>query len=243
MSYELMILASILGILISFLPAFIIFLYLARRTESMWISGIVGGTFWLIAFLARLPILIPLNILPLFFQGTPIFLFFIVILFSSSLLAGIFEEGIKYFVVKSRPKFIETRRHVLCLGLGWGLGEAVLLYMVNIIALIPFLPLFVPDPGLWDVFAIQVLAGAVERNSAILFHVASSLVVALAVWRGKRLWVWLAIFLHFILNFVSIMILQFYLVPIFGSNTLSIGIFEGIVALIAILMALLAYYL
>ena len=152
MAYELSIIASIIGSLIAIVPALSVFVYFARKEGKFWLTGIVGGSFWAVAYQARLPILIPLNLLPDFlpWASYPLFVREAIvysILLIATVCSGLFEEGIKFWFTNRRREYIETPRHVMCFGLGWGLSEAIIIYVMNavsIIVLIPLLPLLPP---------------------------------------------------------------------------------------------------
>ncbi len=251
MTYELSIMASIIGSIIAIVPAFCVFIYFARKQGKFWLTGVVGGSFWLVAYQARMPILIPLNLLPEFlpWASYPI-LIREAIVYSIYLIAtvcsGLFEEGIKFWFTNRRREYIETPRHVMCFGLGWGLSEALIIYVMNavsIIVLIPLLPLLPPDLLPSDPeLAMGLLAGGVERVSSIVFHVAMTFLVAFAVWHLKRHWAYLAMFLHFIGNFIMVITLRIMVVFI-GYNVISIWTIEGLIAVLAIINVLLVYFL
>jgi uncharacterized membrane protein YhfC len=166
------------------------------------------------------------------------------ILFVSSLSAGVFEEGFRYVLMRISPGVIKTPRHVLSLGLGWGFMEAFLLAGVSylsIIALFAVLPLLAPFLPPEVEFATSLLAGGVERNSAIVVHVALSVFVAVALWYAERKWLWSAMLLHFAFNFIVVCALYGLVYPILGTTPLGLWLIEGLVALEAAVVALLAY--
>ena len=103
----------------------------------------------------------------------------------------IFEEGFRYYLLRRRPAFRAGRPALLSFGLGWGVGEA-LIVLVPALALLPLFPGAPPS-------ALEVLPGVLERNLAIVGHVALTFIVLHAVTRGRGL-LGLAIGLHFALN-------------------------------------------
>jgi uncharacterized membrane protein YhfC len=239
-----LILAAVAGSLIAILPAFLIFLYIARFKGSMWLSAILGGVFWLLALLARTPILVALEFWGLTITPAFYVVYVTIMIFLGAFMAGLFEEGIKYGFLKKVPRFIDTVKHALSFGLGWGLCEALLLYVLTVLLygflydwLITIITL-PPEP----VLILNFIAGAVERNIAILFHVSATIIVALAVWHHRSLFAWLAILAHFLFDFIPILLLQFVFYPLLPS-TIALILVEGLFAGFAILFAVLAYYL
>jgi len=243
-AYELLLFAAIAAIVIACVPALSLLLHSARRVGSLWLAAVMGGAFWLLALIARLPIVLPLQLSPYLFPTPPGImreLTIIGIITISALCAGLFEEGFKYWLVSRERHLIETSRHVLCLGLGWGLVEALLLVVPNYVLLIVFLPLFAPLLGPEMEIASMMIAGAVERNSTIVVHVAFSALVALAVWRRERTWLWIAILFHFLFDFTAVITYRM-LLQILGATAFSVWLTEGLVAVIAVLFAVFVYH-
>ena len=155
----------------------------------------------------------------------------------ASLLAGIFEEGTRYILIygiKHVTKKIKTFeinwKHVLAFGLGWGFIEALLLYAVNIISAVYILG--------YNISFLDVLPGAVERNSAVIFHVAVTFIAYKAVIsriKLKIVFVALAMGLHFAFNFIAGM-----LTYVLG---LSVWYIEIPLLAISLLISLLVYSL
>lgn len=237
-------LVAVVGTLIAILPAFLIFLYIARFKGSMWLSALLGGIFWFVALLARTPILLALEFWGLTISPAFYAVYIAIVIFLASLLAGLFEEGIKYGFLYRAPKFIETVKHALCFGLGWGLSEAILIYAVDVLTigfLYDWLITIIPLPP-ESVLFFNFMLGAFERNSAILFHVSATIFVALAVWHRRFLFAGLAILAHFLSNYIPITLLQYVLYPLLDP-IIAVIVVECLIALFAILFAVLAYYL
>ncbi|MHA2313993.1 MAG: YhfC family glutamic-type intramembrane protease [Candidatus Hermodarchaeia archaeon] len=237
-------LVAVVGTLIAILPAFLIFLYIARFKGSMWLSALLGGIFWFVAYLARTPLLLVLDFWGFTIPPAIYAVFVAIAIFLASLMAGLFEEGIKYGFLYKAPKFIETAKHALCFGLGWGLSEAILLYVLNVLAigflydwLITIIPL-APESVLFFTFIL----GAIERNSVILFHVSATIFVALAVWHRRFLFAVLAILTHFLFNYIPFMLLQYVLNTLFHPIITAIVV-ECLFLIFAMFFAILAYYL
>jgi len=103
-----------LAVLVALVPSLIVSIFIARKRKLMWFAIILGSFGWIVSFYARLPILL---ILPRI-VGSGILFFAI-----TALLAGAFEEGLKFGFVK-KIKFLRLDwKHVLSFGLGWGIIE------------------------------------------------------------------------------------------------------------------------
>jgi hypothetical protein len=59
-------------------------------------------------------------------------------------------------------------KHIISFGLGWGFIEALLLYAISIIYSVYFIGS--------EILFLDALPGAIERNSAIIFHIAASFI-------------------------------------------------------------------
>jgi uncharacterized membrane protein YhfC len=242
----LLIMVAIIGSLIAILPAFFVFLYIAQLKGSMWISALLGGIFWLVALLARTPILLLIEFWGLTISPEFLAIYIVIVIFLSSLMAGLFEEGIKFGFLKKFPRFIQTVKHALCFGLGWGLSEAILLYVLTVLTvgflyewLIIILPGYLaPEP----VLIFGWILGAFERNIAIVFHVSATILVALAVWHRRLLFAFLAILAHFLFNYIPIMLLRYILYPLLDTFIAAILV-ECLFTIFAIIFIVLAYWL
>ncbi|MDO8055268.1 MAG: YhfC family glutamic-type intramembrane protease, partial [Candidatus Hermodarchaeota archaeon] len=220
-----LIITAIAGTLIALLPGLIIFIFIARKTETMWLGAILGGIFWLAALLARTPLLLIIDIVAPIIPPTALLLYVAFALFFASLLAGLFEEGFRFLFLRWQPKFIETVKHALTFGLGWGLGEAIMVYALDVLTIAFFYPLLIdlgiilpPEP----ILMLNIMFGAVERNIAIVFHVTATIFVAIAVWHRKPIYLGFAIAAHFLFNFVPISLYRFVLLYIMDSITAAI---------------------
>jgi uncharacterized membrane protein YhfC len=239
-----LIFAAVAGTVIAILPAFLIFLYIARFKGSLWVSALLGGLFWFVAYLARTPILVAIDFGALFIPVELILAYTAFAIFLASLMAGLFEEGTKYGFLRWQPQFIQTLKHALCFGLGWGISEALWIYAAEVLTVAFFYEWLLtiitlpPEP----VLITSLLFGAIERNLVMVFATSATIFVALAVWHQQWKYALLAITAHFLYNFIPIMILQFILAPILPYLLLLI-MGETMFALFTIFFALLAYYL
>ncbi len=240
----LLIVAAIAGSLIAGLPAFLVFLYIARLKASMWVSAILGGIFWFVALLARIPILLVFELVGLVISPAFLMAYTAALLLGASLMAGLFEEGIKYVFLKKYPQYIKAMKHALCFGLGWGISEALLLYVFDVLAygfLYDWLITIIPLPP-ESILILNFMIGAIERNIAILFHVSATIIVALAIWHRRFIFAIMAILAHFLFDFIPLMILQFVLYPTLTSFV-AVIIVEGLFGAFAIFLIFLAFYL
>jgi uncharacterized membrane protein YhfC len=171
-------------------------------------------------------------------------IYVLLLIFLGALLAGLFEEGIKFVFVRKYPSYIKTVKHALCFGLGWGICEALLLYVLTVLTygfLYEWLITIVtlpPESYLYYSFTL----GAFERNIAIVFHVSATILVALAVWHSRFLFALLAILAHFLFDFIPIMLMQYVLYPLLDQFTAGI-LTESVFAIFAIIFLVLAYWL
>lgn len=240
----LLLLVAIAGTLIAILPALILFLYIARFEGSLWISALLGGIFWLLALLARTPILLALEFWALTVSPLLYVLLAAILIFTGAFLAGLFEEGIKYGFLYKYPQFVKTLKHALCFGLGWGFCEALLLYVLTVLVygfLYDWLITIITLPTESELI-FSFLLGAVERNVAIVFHISATILVALAVWHHRFIFAVLAILFHFLFDFIPLIILQFLLYPLLDPYTASILV-ECIFAVFAIIFVVITYWL
>jgi len=176
------------AVLIAVVPSLIAFVYFARGDRRGWLCLGIGGGGWLAALLLRW---IPLQ-LPAMWLGTTVATTTLYFAYAA-ILAGVFEEGMRYLLIW-RVKFVRTEmKYVLCLGLGWGFLEALLIYAVNIVAAYLL--------G-YSLSLAELLPGAVERNIAILMHVAYTLVVFKALQVKEYLLVAMAF--HAVTDFVAV---------------------------------------
>ena len=239
-----LIMIAIVGSLIAVLPAFFLFLYIARFKGSMWLSALLGGVFWLVALLARTPILFVLELWGLTITPAFYVLFVTIVIFMGALMAGLFEEGIKYGFLKKFPSFVKTVKHALCFGLGWGLSEALLVYVLTVLTygfLYEWLITIITLPPEFYLYFSFIL-GAFERNIAIVYHVSATILVALAVWHRRFFFAFLAILTHFLFDFIPLILLQFVLYPLLDPFIVGI-LAECLFAIFAIIFLVLSYWL
>jgi len=201
-------------ILLGLLPCLAVFAWLGRRVFAFML-GFAG---WVAALLARLPLLqVPLWLYGEGVAVAPLYLVY------ASLLAGVFEEGVRFLAVWKVDFVRSDWRSLLSFGLGWGLVEALLLY-----ALSAWVAVYVFRVG---VGFEELLAGAVERNLAVLIHVSLSFVVFRAL--ARRMWLLVAVAVHALVDVAATFSLRVFGLGLWGT--------EGVVALCAAFTAMLAW--
>lgn len=193
----------VIPLLISFTPGLTILTLTAKRDVRLWLISLLGGGGWILALLLRQPLLIMLaGIGPSY-------------IYIASFLAGLFEECFRLVLLRINFVSRSSLKGSLSLGLGWGLSEALNIYTI------PALITAVMMGYSW----LDLLPGAVERNSATLLHVALSLLLSKNV-RDLRLLL-AAISLHTLLNVIgvtSLLVLK------------DVWLVEGLIALTSLLI-------
>jgi uncharacterized membrane protein YhfC len=107
-------------------------------------------------------------------------------------MAGVFEECVRFLILRLGIVGRSSLKGFTSLGLGWGLTEALIIYAVPAYMLGTVL-----NYGLLD-----LLPGALERNSAIIIHLSLTLLMSLRVGSFKLLV--LAITLHSLINYLAV---------------------------------------
>lgn len=174
------------------------------------LAALISGSGWLIALLAREPVLLVINKMDFY---TKIFL--------SSLMAGLFEETARYVLLRYPMPRGGGLMYAVSAGLGWGLTEALLIYAMQV----PLIASIYEYS--WTVF----LPGAVERNASILFHIGMAMLLALGV-MGYVSWkkaLPLAISLHTALNVTAL---------IFALILKNPWLIEGVIAVLVLVMVM-----
>lgn len=206
------------AILIALVPAFALFVYVARTRKAMWLAFALGAVGWTVALYARLPIL---NVISSIIDSS------ILIFAIASLFAGVFEEGIRYGLMRKIRYLRIDWRHVLSFSLGWGFGEAVLIYAINMLAAVYTLG--------YDLSFSDMLAGAVERDFAVILHVGLTFIIYKAVTSRKFAWVAVAVALHAAVDFISVTLYHVLELPVWHV--------EAAVLAMSLLTAIFAYKL
>lgn len=184
----------LLGIIVAIGP-FLAFAILRNRwNRTLWKAFLFGWGGWFLALIARL---LPVQV-PALFLGSSLtsdLTVALIYIAYASILAGVFEEGFRYIFLQQRS-FLRKPPALLAFGLGWGLGEALIIYVPAIMTL-PFMATSIPG-------IMGILPGALERNIAILAHLSFTMIVCRAVSSRKKSLLYLSMALHALLNIVSV---------------------------------------
>ncbi|MCS7099331.1 MAG: YhfC family glutamic-type intramembrane protease [Sulfolobales archaeon] len=165
---------------ISLIPGCVALARTAGRSAGAWVAAALGGGGWLLALSARIPLLVVVR-LP---QG--LYEYF------ASFAAGVFEETVRFFLLRAGFTGERSSRVVLSFGIGWGLAEALLVYSIPA-ALYGFTQTYS-----W----VDLLPGALERNSAIVIHVSLTLLLSRGIGRLSLLAA--SVLLHSALNSAAV---------------------------------------
>ncbi len=184
---------------------------------------LIGGMGWIIALILRTPILISASIV---FSKV----FQVVI---ASLLAGVFEEGLRFYFINKFMREDFSAGRIISMGIGWGLFEAILTYVISMISVLVIIlyQIEVPDfeiPSQKELL-MGGLIGAYERNVAIAIHVGFTIIVTASLMNRK--WLGFAIIYHSLIDFIAA-----YLGLILPHTYQNLWIIEGIVTGLTILL-------
>ncbi len=163
---------------------------------------LIGGVGWFVAFFLRIFPLTLLQVFSLMLLGVNIsdsdsvikMAQHPLVLIWGPILAALFEEGIRYYVIR-RYTLVRSFifRSLIIFGLGWGISEILIIYVPNMIA-----ALFFQQDILW----IFLIAGIFERMVAVSFHVLMAILVYFAIYEqwSKKWSLYLAMCFHFLLD-------------------------------------------
>jgi uncharacterized membrane protein YhfC len=210
------------GLLMVLLPIGLGFL-IWRRYQTSWRLWWIGvGTMALaqvghIPFLYLLTYLFHVGVLPKPPEAWA--LVFNAVLLGLS--AGVWEETFRYFAYRWWAKDARSYDKALKMGAGHGGIEAILLGVYVLYVLLQMVALrnmdlaqaFSPERATvlqqqlqvyWSVPWYLTLAGALERFSALIFHLTASVLVLQVFRRQQMRWLWLAIFWHAALDALAV---------------------------------------
>ena len=201
----------IVPLLIALGPGLAYLTYAARLSLKYWVVALIGGAGWFLAFILRIPVLPLLRKVPLEWRIPAL-----------ALTAGFLEEGVRYLLLKDRlGRFVgrpRLRRVIKVFGVGWGLTEALIIFAASA-------PLVA---GLRSASLNTLLAGAVERNSAIILHLGLTFIIGYGILRRNKWFLAMAIILHSTVDFVTGEI---------ALNTHNVWVVELLIALIVLSIA------
>lgn len=194
--------------LLTIAPLFILGFYLGRSAPKLLLLGGVG---WTLALILRI---IPLNLFQLLVGDI------LVVIIYSAVLAGLFEECMRFWLVK-RTKTSDFRAG-LTFGLGWGIAEALVIFFPSVLL----------SPTALTISFLDLLPGVFERYVAVLAHVALTFIIMKSIL--YREYLILAIVAHAVLDLIAG--LTYYVMR------LSVWQVEGLVAAYTLLLAIYAGY-
>ena len=221
-------------------------IYFYKKEGIALVAVAVGALVFLVTqVLIRIPILTYLSTLQWYQQMAANLL--IIALFLS-LTAGIFEEVGRYFGFKLFLKKYLSWKNGVAFGIGHGGIEAIVLtgltYINNLVYSVmintgAFAETIAPQIGpemanyietqLVELPFYMFLVAGLERAFAIVVHIALSLVVLLAVTKGKSIYLLYAILLHTAVNLPAV------LIPGLGYNILYAELYLLVLAVIGII--------
>jgi len=147
---------SSLALAVALLPASVALATTSGRRVDLWLVALLGGGGWLAALALRAPVLASLD------PKSP------ASGYVASVLAGLFEESFRFAILRTELLRRSSTRGATALGLGWGLAEAALIYALPVLA----------TSATRGYGLVELLPGAVERNSATAVHLSLALLMS-----------------------------------------------------------------
>ena len=199
---------SVILFILVFAPLFILGFYFGRNTPKLLLFGGMG---WVLALILRI---IPLNLFQLLVQDL------VAVIGYSAILAGLFEEGMRFWLIK-RTKTSDLKAG-LTFGLGWGIAEALVIYFPSVLL----------SPTTSSLGLLDLLPGVLERYVAVLAHIALTFIVLKATSYKEYLVV--AVVAHTVLDWVAGLAYYVMRLPVWQV--------EGLVAAYTLFLAFYAIY-
>lgn len=159
--YVLVVLYGIISIFLGIGLAIIFALWKFGIKGKLWFAWLLGGLFWFLALLLRLPLLTIISSIP---EAAPYGLFI------GASLAGVFETSFRVLVIILLSKFTaNTAEKIYMTGLGWGTGEA---FVVHTLAILQILLLPHDSEVIISLDGVEwaLLFGGYERIISEIFH-------------------------------------------------------------------------
>lgn len=150
---------------IAIAPALIALARVAGAKGSAWVIAVLGGSGWFLALILRIPILMAVHLQEAIYG------------YFASIMAGLFEETTRFLFLRIDLVRSSSIKGSIALGLGWGLVEALLVYAIPVCL----------TASLYQYSWIDLLPGALERNSAVLIHLSLTLLLSRNPWSFKLL--------------------------------------------------------
>lgn len=235
--YALVLIYGIISIFLGIGPVLIITFKKYGVNRSAWGAWILGGLFWFLAFMIRLPLLQLIAVSPGLREFN---------LVLAPLLAGLFETAFRALVLLIFTKHAgSTKEKVIMTGLGWGTGEAIYVHAIQIGAIIFFPALFPEIIASLDGLEWTLVFGGYERIITEVFHLFTFILVFYGIKDKLKInqskanyktfftrdpnppWAWIFIVagVHFLYDFV--LIVMFYtmgIIILYMVGTILVGI-------------------
>lgn len=211
---------SIITLILALIFPIILAVWFCRRYQVKALAVVLGGlTFIVFQMIIRMPLLQAINnafpsLVPTTNALGPLLLYSAYM----AITAALFEEGGRFIFFKLFMKDRGDWQNAAAFGIGHGCAEAVLLvgvtYVFNIALMFMInsgrlnaLPQQLQQPI--DAVRMQFvqlpsymfLITGIERLMTIPIHIALSILVVLGIVRKRQRYIWLAILIHFLLNF------------------------------------------
>lgn len=244
---------NVLLVPVILVPILIVVMYFLVQGQNLGTHAklfIYGGLGWTIAFVIRLLPLQIVQLIALVAMGADLtdpdsltnvgVMATIVLAFIGSLFAGVFEEPTRYFILYRVP-FAQSPQNrmksAISFGIGWSAFEIILVNLLGYVNLL----VAAPDT---QIDLIDLLPNFFERSIVTVFHVSMTMMIIYAIFErpmSRKTSLWMAIFLHFLLDFVAAGII----VPIVGSSIedplVAVWVIEGLLAVVILLIYLFVY--
>lgn len=190
---------------IGFPVALVVYFY---RKEKISIKAVLIGAlmFFIFQGLIRVPIITFISYTPWYqsFVIENMILTVVIMAFT----AGLFETVARYIGLKFLLKKELDRKNGLAYGIGHGGIEAILLVGISYVANIIYSFLINVGANVDISLLSQLittpptlfLAAGLERVFAIFFHIAAALLVTYGIMKGKKVFILLSLFFHFLLD-------------------------------------------
>jgi uncharacterized membrane protein YhfC len=227
-------------------------IFLTRKYNLRWRLYWIGAALFVVAQILHIPFNIILNQLfrndVLLLPPEQYQLIFSAVI--AGLSAALFEEIIRYAGLRWWAKDARRWSQGLLFGSGWGGIEAMLVGVIILLNFLIFAALRTQDlSGLippeqlspiqeastlyWSIPWYDSMLGALERILVIPIQIALTILVLQVFVRGQSRWLWFAVALHWLLDFVAV----------YAVNTWGPYVTEALVAIITVASIVIIYVL
>ncbi len=211
--------------------------WLKKKFNLPWKIFGFGALFFVLVQILHIPLVLITQPTITAFFASDTFMLILVLGIYLGLLAGLFEEIGRFLVFKfffARQKIELTKKNALMFGLGWGGIESILVGLLVFSSMLSYVTLTsISEQQTVDLYGSQlnetqleqlktqrnallkltpldVSVGLLERLMTITLHIAFTLLVFSAVLFNKKLFLFLAILWHSLLDFLAVFVGQNY---------------------------------